>query len=144
MNNRIKTIAKTGLFFGVLVFFNACVEWGETLTFDIINNTERAIKIRQIGITCYNCPLDTTINLSIGEKISNDSHEDSGNAPEVPFREISKMIFIYNDSIQKEYTRDMVGKNPLSKEYYIETSKKEKNRITMITYEYSIEEKDFE
>jgi hypothetical protein len=85
-----------------LVLLNACVEWGESLTFDMVNNTDRMITVRQFGVTCYACPLYTMINLDIAEKISFSSYEDSGSAPDESFREISKMIIIYNFTIHKQ------------------------------------------
>lgn len=117
----------------------SCIEWGENLTFEIVNNTDQEIIfIRKGGI--YDS--DTT-KLGVNESIIDISSEGSGNAISDPFYNCKTIILIYQDSIIKEYSRDSQGKNPLNIDSYKETYRNETKKQTSIDYEYLIEPTDF-
>jgi hypothetical protein len=122
-----------------ILLFSSCVEWGETLTFEIVNNTNHDIQCILINETNQN----DTIQIGILERIKDVSSETSGNAISDPFCSYESIILIYNDSMINEYHRDSHGKNPLNLDYYKETSLKESKKQTSITYEYLIEISDF-
>lgn len=117
-----------------ILLFSSCVEWGETLTFEIMNDTDNNIL----------CILkNDTIKIGVNEKFINVSSEDSGNAISDPFYNYESIILIYKDSIMKEYHRDTSGKNPLNLDYYEEKSREESKTQTSITYQYLIKMSDF-
>lgn len=122
-----------------ILMLSSCTEWGETITFEIKNNTDRIIKCIFVNNTNPN----DTILIGINERTKSVSNEDTGNAVSEPFYSYQSVILIYNDSLVNEYHRDTQGKNPLSLEYYEETYRNETKSLTTITYEYLVEISDF-
>jgi len=122
-----------------ILVFSSCIEWGETLTFEMVNNTDHNILCIFKNKTNQN----DTIRIRIHERIIDVSSEDTGNAISDPFYFCNSIILIYKDSIKREYYRDSPSKNPLNLDYYRETLRTETKKRTSITYEYLIETSDF-
>lgn len=117
----------------------SCIEWGETLTFEIVNATgQEIVFIKKRGVT----ESDTTI-LGANERVTDFSSEGSGNAPPVPFMFSDSIIITFRDTIVNTYSRLSQGKNPFVFECYEEVSRTETKYQTTISYEYLIEPTDF-
>ncbi|NOR87742.1 MAG: hypothetical protein GQ527_09050 [Bacteroidales bacterium] len=129
----------TYLTFLIIITLNSCVEKGEFVSFELLNQSSNQISIIEHSI--YNSKIDTSI-LQKNEKLINSISESSGDVGHVPFHQVDTLTIIIGEKIIT-YTHDFSGKNPLKLEYYtlIETSSDKWG--VQSKYEYDVLDQDF-
>ena len=123
-----------------LILISSCGEDVEVADFEIINETDKAIS----AVRYFKDKSIDTLLLDLGDKIIVHEPGSMGGVSGNLLSGSDSIQFVYNDSVNKKYNRNTVGKNPYDFGFYERIKVKKKKRTTYNRYLYLIKKEDFD